>query len=72
MKEPWRPLKKQKNKKEKETKRERGKHYYPLNPHLCIKVALVLQFVESFLCTACFHMWGSFPHIKGNTLHIQR
>ena len=39
--------KNKKIKKEKR-KRERGQHYYPLNPHLCFKVALVLQFVESF------------------------
>ena len=29
-------------KKEKRKERERGQHYYPLNPHLCFKVALVL------------------------------
>ena len=39
-----------------------GQHYYPLNPHLCFKVALALQFVESFLCTTCFNLWGPFHY----------
>ena len=62
MKEPCRPLKNKKKQKEKRKERERGQHYYPLNPHLCFKVALILQFVESFLCTACFNLWGSLPY----------
>ena len=51
---------KSKNKKKRKEKKERGGNItILLNPHLCFKVALVLQFVESFLCTTCFNLWGS-------------
>ena len=59
MKEPLRPLKKQnknknKTKGKKRKEKERGGNItILLNPHLCFKVALVLQFVEIFLCTTC-------------------
>ena len=46
-------IKNKKRRKEKK-KREGAALLSFLNPHLCFKVALVLQFVESFLSTSCF------------------
>ena len=59
MRENERAMEATQNQKNKIKERERGEHYYPLNSHLCFKVALVLQVVESFLCTTCFNLWGS-------------
>ena len=48
----------------KKIKKERGGSItILLNPQLCFKVALVLQFVEIFLCTTCFNLWGSIHYI---------